>query len=92
MRRDPSYILRRTADTIVIVPVGQAAVDFPGMIAVNDTGELLWELLAQEQTEPQLVQALCRKFDADPARVAADLSAFLRRLRLAGALVEDGST
>ncbi len=92
MRRNPNYILRRTADTIVIVPVGRAAVDFPGMISVNDTGEMLWELLEQERTEAQLVQALHDKFDADPAQIAADLSVFLRRLRLAGALVEDGST
>lgn len=88
MRRNESYLLKRMAQSVVLVPVGQAAVDFPGMISLNETGELLWELLAVEQSEASLGQALYERFDAPPQRIAADVEAFLRRLRLAGALTE----
>lgn len=88
MKRDPNYILRRTSDTIVIVPVGRAASAFPGMVTVNETGAMLWDLLAEERTEQELTDALYEKFDAEPSRIAADVSEFLRRLRLAGALWE----
>ena len=50
MRQNPDYILRTTVDTMVILPVGRAAVDFPGMLAVNETGQFLWELLERERT------------------------------------------
>lgn len=89
MKRSPNYILRRASDSIIIVPVGRAAVDFPGMITVNETGAMLWEALAQEQTEAQLTQTLCAAFDAEPSQAAADVAEFLRRLRLAGAIAEE---
>lgn len=89
MKRNEHYILRSTADTLVIVPVGRAARDFPGMVTVNETGAELWELLARERTEEELTDALYEKYDAPRERIAADVSTFLRRLRLAGALVEE---
>lgn len=91
MTRDPHYILRRAADAIVIVPVGRAAAEFPGMVTVNETGALLWELLERERTEEELAAALCKRFDVEPERAAADVSAFLEKLRRAGALKEERS-
>ena len=88
MRQNENYLLKHVAQSAVLVPVGQAAVDFPGMISLNGTGELLWELLAVEQSEESLRQALQERFDAPPQKIAADVETFLRRLRLAGALIE----
>lgn len=88
IKRDSNYILRTAAGTQVLIPVGRAAIDFPGMVTVNETGAILWDLLEQERTEEELVQALYEKFDAELSKVAADVAEFLRRLRLAGALIE----
>lgn len=92
MRRNPDYMLKEVADAAVIVPVGRAALKFPGMISVNETGRILWELLAEERTEGELRQLMYDRYDAPPEQIAADLSAFLRRLRLAGALMETDRT
>ena len=89
MRRNPDYILRRAAGTDLIVPVGRAAAEFPGMITVNGTGRFLWELLETEQTADSLTDALCGTYDVARDRAAADVEDFLRRLRLAGALLEE---
>lgn len=88
MRRNPDYMLKEVADTTVIVPVGQAAVDFPGMITVNETGRQLWELLAEERGRSELTAWLCERFQVEPWKADADVEVFLRRLRLAGALLE----
>ena len=89
MRQNPDYILRTTVDTMVILPVGRAAVDFPGMLAVNETGQFLWELLERERTEEELVRALCARYAVEPEQARPDVAEFLRRLRLAGAVLED---
>lgn len=88
MKRRTDYLLRPTAGLIVIVPVGKAAVDFPGMITVNETGKFLWELLAEERTEAELIDALEAKYDAPREQISADVEAFLQQLSRAGALEE----
>lgn len=89
MKRSSEYILRHAADSIVIVPVGRAAVEFPGMLTVNATGELLWDLLESERRVDELVDALCDRFEVERCRALADTEAFLQKLRRAGALIEN---
>ena len=61
MIRNGNYLLRQVADTWVIVPVGQAAVEFAGMVTLNATGAYIWELLEKEQTLESLAEALLEK-------------------------------
>lgn len=89
MRRNPEYLIRAVADRQVIVPVGAAAENFIGMIAVNVTGAYLWEKLAQEQTPDTLVEALLDKYEVTREQALKDTLAFLEKLRAAGALIED---
>lgn len=86
MRRNENFILRRVGDMTVLMPVGPAARQFPGMVSVNETGAFLWELLAREQTLPALGQALAEAYDTTPAAGEADAAAFLERLRPTGAV------
>lgn len=87
IKRNPDFLLRDVAGTLVIVPVGAAVSAFPGMITVNSTGAYLWELLEQEQTEQSLVQALTHRYEVDADTAGADVAAFLKRLRPTGALI-----
>lgn len=86
MRRNENFILRRVADMTVIVPVGAATEQFPGMISVNETGAFLWELLEQEQTLQSLGEALVLAYQVEQEQAEADASAFLEKLRPAGAV------
>lgn len=88
VRRSPDFMLREVADATVLVPVGRAAAAFPGMISVNETGKLIWELLEEEQSEENIAAWLCAWYEVEPGQARADTQAFLRRLRLAGALCE----
>lgn len=88
MRQNPDYILRHTADSTVIIPVGKAASVFPGMITVNESGELLWQLLEEEQSMAALVQAFCDHYDIDPEQAQADIESFVKRLSSVNALID----
>lgn len=88
MKRSTDFLLREVAGTCVIVPVGKAAREFPGMMRVNPTGRFLWELLEQEQTVESLVAALLERYDVSAELATKDVAAFLENIRSAGALTE----
>ena len=39
MKGNKDFLLREVADSLVLVPVGEAARRFPGMIRLNETGQ-----------------------------------------------------
>lgn len=88
MKRSESFLLREVAGKQVVVPLGKAAVEFPGMLTLNSTGAYLWELLAQEQTEDSLATAFCQRYDVDEATAREDIAAFLTKLRSVKAITE----
>lgn len=89
MKRNASFLLRDVADSLVLVPVGDAAKRFPGMIRLNETGRFLWELLEQEQTRESLTNAILGRYEVSYERAGADVDAFLERLRPTGALEDN---
>ena len=81
MKRSESFLLREVAGKQVVVPLGKAAVEFPGMLTLNSTGAYLWELLAQEQTEDSLATAFCQRYDVDEATARGCVNRFVGKLR-----------
>lgn len=88
MIRNADYLLREVADTWVIVPVGQAAVEFSGMITLNSTGAYIWELLEKEQTLQTLAEALMAYYEVDQERAYQDAKSFVDKLIPIGAILE----
>lgn len=88
MKRSTSFLLRQVAGRQVVVPLGKAAVDFPGMLTLNDSGVFLWELLAQEQTQESLVDAMCGRYEVTRELAREDIEGFLTKLRSVGAITE----
>lgn len=86
MKRNANFLLREVAGSWVVVPVGQAARDFPGMMRLNPTGRFLWEQLEREQTEESLVNVLLEHYDVAADVATRDVRAFLDSIRSAGAL------
>ena len=88
MKRSASFLLREVAGKQVVVPLGEAAVRFQGMLTLNATGVYLWQLLEQEQTEETLQHSVCDRYDVDAETARKDIVAFLEKLRAVGALTE----
>ena len=58
MRIKEGYMLREAAGETVVVPFGEEALNFQGIISLNETGALLWKELEQGCEKKDLVQAL----------------------------------
>lgn len=88
MKRSTSFLLREVAGKQVVVPLGEAAARFQGMLTLNVTGVYLWQLLEQEQTEETLLQKMCDRYEVDTDTARKDIAVFLEKLRAVGALTE----
>lgn len=89
MKRSSAFLLREVAGTLVIVPVGKAAVAFSGMITLNATSAYLWELLETQQTVKTLTDALVSRYAVEQSRAQEDVEEFIRKLMLVGAVTDD---
>lgn len=88
MRIKEGYILREVAGTHVVVSIGKAAIDFSGMLKLNESGTFLWNQLATGKTRQELCQALLEEYEIDEETVTADISEFIGKLKAANIIEE----
>ena len=81
MKINENYVLRQIADTWVVLPLGDATLDFNGMITLNETGSQLWSLLEKGCEKQDLVNALLDEYDVTREQAEADVEEFLNKLR-----------
>ena len=86
MKLNENFVLRQIVGSWVAVAVGQASVDFNGMLRLNDTGVLLWNKLKDGEDEQDLARALTAEYDVSPETALQDVQDFLRQLQEAGCL------
>ena len=80
MKISENFVLRQVADTWVVLPVGQASVDFNGMLTLNESGAILWRALEQGGGRDALADALLAEYEVDRETALADVDAFLKKL------------
>lgn len=77
----PEYKLKTLAGEHIVVPTGQEAVAFNGILTLNQSGKLLFERLQAGATEHDLIQLLLDTYDVDRQRAEQDVNVFLSKLR-----------
>lgn len=82
--------LRQTGITWQVVGDDVVVLDLDGSVylKLNGTGRFLWERLAEESSEPDLVAALVDRYGIDEARAQADVASFLGDARRRDLIVE----
>ena len=90
MKRIKEYIKRNIAGEIVLVPAGQTAEDFNGMITLTESGDFIWEHLEEARDFNHLMELILEEYDIDKETVAQDASAFLMQLLQAGMIQPSG--
>lgn len=90
MRIVPGFIVRQIADQIVAIPTGESARTLSGLVALNDTGRFLFDLLQTPRTEAELIEAMQDTYEVDNATARADVAEFLQILRQSQLLDEAG--
>ena len=80
MKVKDGFILREIAGSSVVMPTGEALVDFNMMLTLNETGVFLWERLVGGTTKEELVNAILCEYDVDEESAKQDITDFLTNL------------
>ena len=86
MKIKKGFVVREIAGQSVVIAVGSASKIFNGIIKLNESGMILWNLLVDGADKNALVEALLAEYDIDKATAEADVDKFVGVLRDAGAL------
>lgn len=89
MKVSKNFIFRNIADEHLLIPTGEAALSVKGLIALSESGSLLYQKLLESCTREDLVAALMAEYEVDEATAGADVDAFLEQMRQLNMLVED---
>lgn len=85
VRLKPDVEWQRVDDEIVALDLGMSA-----YLAVNDTGAVLWPLVAAGTTQSQLAEMLASHYQIGHDRARTDVAAFVDRLRSLALVVVEG--
>ena len=80
MKINGEFIMREVAGDAILIPVGNTALQFNGIIALGPVGALIWEGLSAGKDRSQLLSDILENFEIDTATAEADLDEFLNQL------------
>lgn len=87
MKIKEGFVISRVGDKTVAVASGALSREFHGMITLNESGKLLFDLLRNDTTEERLIKALVDEYGITTEQAQRDVTAFLTGIRNAGLLV-----
>ena len=89
MKTKKGFMLRSVAGRHIVVAIGQASVDFNGLITLNDTGAYIWEKLAKGTTYDELLKDMLADYEVDEETARSGIDGFLKTARDAELLDEN---
>lgn len=89
MKVSNQFVLRIIADDNLLIPVGEAAMSVQGLIALSESGVLLYKKLQNGCSKEELVSAMLAEYEVSEEVAEADIDMFLNQMRQLNMLVED---
>jgi hypothetical protein len=84
MKIKEGFILKNVSGKNIVVPVGEEAVNFNGLITLNSSGKMLFEAMHRDVEMIQLVQLMLVHYDIDEETAKNDVNAFVNKLKSKG--------
>lgn len=86
MKIKEDFLLRKVADSYVVVPVNQMTLDFNGIINLNETGAFLFELLQNGAEREELISKLLDEYEVTSEKASHDVDVFINKVKEADIL------
>lgn len=86
MKVKNNFILREVSNQYIVVPVGNTATEFNGIINLNESGAFLWQQLKDEISFDSLKINFMNKYEIDEKTALRDMEIFLKKLQEEGLL------
>lgn len=89
MKVKDNYIFRKVAEESLLIPTGETALTIKGLVALSESGAMLYEKLRAGCSKEELTAALTAEYDVTAETAQADVEEFLDQMRQLDMLVED---
>ena len=89
MKLNGTFTLREIAGEILVIPVGNTALELNGMIVLNPVSRVIWECLEKGTDREQLLKAILDRFDVDESVAKEDMESILSELSAQKLLEEE---
>lgn len=86
MKLKSDLVLRQVADTWVVLAMSQDVLSFNGILKLNESGAMLWNVLKETEDPDLLVKALMKEYDVEEQVAREDVHSFLKTLKKAGCI------
>lgn len=86
MKIKKGFVAKEIAGQHVVVALGAASKIFNGIIKLNDSGKLIWDMLAEGAEQEQIVDALLSEYEVDRDTAERDVNNFIEQLKGANIL------
>ncbi len=86
MKIKDGFMLREIAGSWVVIPLGQRVVEFNGMMSLNESGVLIWNMLEKGAEMDELVEAMLSEYNVDEATARADIEEIVELIKARGLL------
>lgn len=80
MKLKYEFIERLIVDEYVLVPAGEAARSFSGMLTTSEVGAFLIQALKNDITKEELIARLMEEYEVDEVTARNDVAQFLEQL------------
>ena len=81
MRFKKEFIEREIVGETVLIPTGETAAHFNGLISVNELGRFIWDNYENAKDEDDLLQKILDEYEVEKEVAKADLDKFLQTLK-----------
>lgn len=81
MKIKSGFAKRNIAGSEIVVPVGNKAMEFNGMITLNESGGFFWDCLVKGCTKEQLLSKVLLEYEVTEQKASEDIDKFLEMLR-----------
>lgn len=81
MKIKKEFCMRNICGENTLVPVGETASSFKGIIKVNNIGSFIWNSLESAKNEDEIVSMVMDKYSLDLREARSDVAGFIKYLK-----------
>jgi methyltransferase-like protein len=80
MKIKEDLMLRNIAGEWILVPMGERLLEFNGLIKVNKSGSFILNLIENEKTKKEIIEAVLEQYEVDEETAIREVDTFLQTL------------
>lgn len=84
MKINENYIVKNIVGETVIIPTGEAAQYFNGLISTNEVAAFIWENIESCENPEEMLKKVLDEFEVEENKAREDVFGFLETLKQVG--------